>query len=183
MKASIKNLIAQSLNGLLEMKPSLTIAEYRDGSGFGLKNIFTIYESKQSHNSGNNWFAFPNKTIETLFTIQEESETDLLIVYIVEIIKEDHVYCHLILTDEAFKEILNDKTQHILQVHQMYTQFLPFDENNVAINFHEEDEKDFSQPDFEMDMLRATLMLNPENLELSSEEMDRLVAKEYKESL
>ncbi len=37
--------------------------------------------------------------------------------------------------------------------------------------------------DFEMDMIRATLMLNPENLKLSPEEMDKLVVQEYKDSL
>jgi len=139
MKTSIKNLIAENPSGLLEMKPLLSIPEYRDNYGFGLKNTFTIYESKRSHYSGNEWFAFPNKAIETLFTVQEESEGDLLVVFIVETIKEGRVYCHLVLTDEAFKGILNDKTQHILQVHQMYTQFPPFGEDNIAMNMAKTD--------------------------------------------
>jgi hypothetical protein len=131
MKASVKNLIAENPNGLFEMKRSLSIREYRDNYGFGLKNIFTIYESKKSHHSGNDWFAFPSKTVETLFTVQEESEGDILVVFIVETIKEGRVYCHLVLTDEAFRGILNDGTQHILQVHQMYEKFW---EDHIAMN-------------------------------------------------
>jgi hypothetical protein len=29
----------------------------------------------------------------------------------------------LILTDEAFRQILGDRTKHVLQVHQMYSQW------------------------------------------------------------
>lgn len=131
MKESIKNLIAENPSGLLEMKPSLSISEYRDNCGFGLKNVFTIYKSQKSHHSGDTWFAFPNKTLETLFTVQEESEDDLLVVFIVETIKAGRVYCYLVLTDEVFKEILNDKSQHVLEVHQMYTQFW---KDHIALN-------------------------------------------------
>ncbi len=131
MKASIKNLIAKNPSGLLEMKSPLSIPEYLDNYGFGLENIFTIYESQKSHHSGNDWFAFPGKTIETLFNVQEESEGDLLIVFIVETIKEGRVYCHLVLTDEAFRGILNDRTQHIFQVHQMYSKFW---KDHIAMN-------------------------------------------------
>lgn len=130
-KASIKNLIPENPSGLLEMKPSLSIPEYRYNYGFGLKNVFTIYESKRSHHSGADWFAFPNNTIEKLFTVQEESEGDLLVVFIVETIKANRVYCHLILSDEAYRRILNDKSQYILQVHQMYTKFFV---DHIALN-------------------------------------------------
>lgn len=103
------------------MKPSISISEYRDNFGFGLKNIFTIYESKKSHYSGNDWFAFPDKTLETLFTVQEESKGDLLVVYIVETIKNNRVHCHLILRDEAFKVLRQEA--RILKIHQMYHTF------------------------------------------------------------
>ncbi len=146
MKTSIKNLIAENPSGLLEMKSSLSIPEYRDNYGFGLKNIFTIYESKRSHNSGNDWFAFPNKTLENLFDVQEESSGNLLIVYIVETIKEGRVYCNLVLTDEAFKGILNDRTQHILQVHQMYSKFW---KDHIAMNRDNSYEEAKDEDDFD----------------------------------
>lgn len=131
MKASIKDLVISNPTGLLEMKPALTIAEYGDKYGFGLKNTFTIYKSRKSHHSGNEWFAFPSNTIETLFKVQEESEGDLLVVFIVETIKEGRVYCHLVLSDESFKGILNDRTQHVLEVHQMYSKFW---EDHITMN-------------------------------------------------
>ncbi len=131
MKASIKNLIERNPSGLLEIKPSLSIPEYRDNYGFGLEKVFEIYQSKRRHHSEIDWFAFPNKTIETLFTVQEESDGDLLVVFIIETIKNNRVYCHLILSDEAFKKILGDKTQHILQVHQMYSKFF---QDHIALN-------------------------------------------------
>jgi hypothetical protein len=134
MKANIKNLIAENPSGLLEMKPSLSILEYRDNSGFDLKNVWTIYESEKWHNKGIDWFAFPNSpnnTLETLFTVREESEGDLLVVYIVETIKEGRVYCHLVLSDEAYKGILDNKTNHVLQVHQMYTKYF---KDHIALN-------------------------------------------------
>lgn len=132
MKASIKNLIADNPSGLLEMKPSLSIPEYRDNFGFSLEKTFTIYESQKSHHSGKNWFAFPSvKSLEELFKVQEESSGDLLVVYIIETIKNGRVYCHLVLSDEAFKGILNDKTQHLLKVHQMYSRF---GENHIKLN-------------------------------------------------
>ena len=129
--ASIKNLIASNPSGLLEMKPSLSIPEYRDNYGFGLKNTFTIYESKRSHHSGKDWFEFGEKPLDQLFTVQEESEGNLLVVFIVETIKAGRVYCHLVLSDEAFKGILNDKNQHILKVRQMYSQFF---RDHIALN-------------------------------------------------
>lgn len=130
---SIKNLIAENPSGLLEMKPSLSIPEYRDNYGFGLKNLWTIYESRRSHISGEDWFAFPKSStsLETLFRVQEESKGDLLVVFIVETIKAGRIYCHLVLKDEAFKEILNDNTQHVLQVHQMYTKYF---KDHIALN-------------------------------------------------
>ncbi len=126
---NIKNLIAENPSGLLEMKTPLSISEYRDNFGFDLKNIFTIYESKRSHHSGKDWFAFPNKTLETLFNVQEESEGDLLVVYIAETIKNNTVRCHLILSDDAFRMLMKDS--HILQVHQMYSKFW---KDHIAMN-------------------------------------------------
>lgn len=123
MKASIMNLIATNPSGLLEVKPVLSISEYRENFGFGLEKIFTIYQSERINNNHKDWFAFPKKSLETLLTVQTESEGDLLVVYIVETIKSGKVYCHLILSDEAYREMLSDKTQHILQVHQMYSEF------------------------------------------------------------
>jgi hypothetical protein len=123
MKTSIMNLIAENSSGLLEMKPSLSVPEYRDNYGFGWENIFTIYESKKIHHSDEDWFAFGKKSLDQLFTVQVESEGDLIVVFIVETIKAGRVYSHLVLTNEAFKGILNDKAQHVLQVHQMYSKF------------------------------------------------------------
>lgn len=131
MKANIKNLIVENPSGLLEMKPSLSVPEYRNNYGFSLKEIFTIYKSKKIHHSGEDWFEFGKKSLDQLFTVQDESEGDLLVVFIIETIKADRVYCHLVLTDQAFKGILNDKTQHVLQVHQMYSKFW---RDHIAMN-------------------------------------------------
>lgn len=131
MKASIKNLIVENPSGLLEMKNSLSIPEYRDNYGFDLEKIISIYKSKKISNSNEDWFKFKETPLDQLFTVKDESEGDLLVVFIVETIKENRVYCHLVLTDEAFKGILNDKSRHLLQVHQMYSIFW---KNHVAIN-------------------------------------------------
>ena len=128
-KASIKNLITENPSGLHEMKPSLSIPEYRDNYGFGLKKICTIFKSKKIH--GEDWFEFGKKPLNELFKVQEESDGDLLVVFIIETIKNDRVYCHLVLSDEAYKGILNDKAQHVLQVHQMYSKFWS---NHIALN-------------------------------------------------
>lgn len=118
---NIKNLVTENPSGIKQMKKSLSFAEYRDNFGFDLKNVFTIFESNTSHHSGKDWFAFPNKTLETLFSVREESEGDLLVVYIVETIKNNQVHCHLILSDEGFKTLMANS--RILKVHQMYTKF------------------------------------------------------------
>jgi hypothetical protein len=131
MKASIASLINANPSGLLELKSPMTIDGYREKSGFGLKKIFTIYQSERISGNRKGWFAFPNKTLENLVMIQKESGGDLLVVYIVETIKSGQVYCRLLLTDEAYREILNDKNQYILQVHQMYTEFW---QDHIALN-------------------------------------------------
>jgi hypothetical protein len=119
--ANIKELIKQNPDGLLEMKKPLSVLQYRENFGFGLKNTFTIYESKEIRLSGKEWFAFPNKTLETLFSVQEESSGDLLGAYVVETVKNNTVRCHLILSDEAYKNLIKDS--HVIKVHQMYTNF------------------------------------------------------------
>jgi hypothetical protein len=131
MKASIMNLIGANPSGLLELKPAMTIDEYREKSGFDLKKIVTIYQSERINGDRKKWFAFPSRTLENLVTIQKESESDLLVVYIVETIKSGQVYCHLLLSDEAYLTILNDKSQCILQVHQMYAKFF---QDHIAVN-------------------------------------------------
>jgi len=131
MSESIKNLIVANPSGLLELQPAMTIAQYRENFGFDLKNTFTIYKSKKINYEDKEWFAFPGNSLESLFTVQEETKGDYLIVFIVETIKNGNVYCHLILTDEAYEKILNDKSQYVLQVHQMYSRFW---ENYIALN-------------------------------------------------
>lgn len=131
MSESIKKLIAANPSGLLQLKPAMTIAEYRDNFGFNLKNTFTIYKSKRISYDDNEWFAFPCKSLESLFTVQEESKGNLLVVYIVETIKAGKVYCYLILSDDAYEEILDDKSQSVLQVHQMYSKFW---KNHIVLN-------------------------------------------------
>ena len=122
MKTNIYNLINENPNGLLELKPALSIPEYRDKYGFGFKNIWTIFESKKRHHSGNDWYAFKtNQTLEGLFAVKAESDGDLLIVFIVEVIKNNKIHCYLVLKDEAYAEILKDKAQYVLCVHQMYS--------------------------------------------------------------
>jgi hypothetical protein len=57
--------------------------------------------------------------------------------------------------------------------------------NNMADVFKNEEVPDFDpadQIDLELSMIRATLMLNPENRNLSSDELDRLVLQEFKDS-
>lgn len=112
-------------DGKIELKPSLSIPEYRNQFGFDLKKAVAIYQSRKLHQSGQDWFAFQKKSLEELFTVQtiQENSKKLQVVFIVETIKTGRVYCHLILSDHAFKEMLNDPSQHILQVHQMYRKF------------------------------------------------------------
>lgn len=131
MKASIMNLIVANPSGLLEIKPAMTISEYRENFGFNLEKNFTIYQSERINSSRKDWFAFPAKKLETLLAVQTESDGDLLVVYIVETIKNGKVYCHLILSDAAYREMLNDKNRLILQVHQMYSKFW---QDHIALN-------------------------------------------------
>lgn len=131
MKENIKDLIQANPSGLLELQPSLTIPEYRENFGFKLKNVFTIYESRRVNYKGVDWFAFSGKSLEKLFEIREESDGDLLVVFIVETIKSGKVNCHLILSDAAYEKILNDKSCQVLKVHQMYTKFF---RDHIALN-------------------------------------------------
>lgn len=132
MSVSIQKLIDKNPSGLLELKPSLSIPEYREKFGFGLKHTWEIYESKRSHHSGKDWFAFRNiRSLEELISVQKESAGDLLVVYIVETIKAGRVYCNLVLTYDAFKNILADPAQHVGMVHQMYTEFW---KDHIALN-------------------------------------------------
>jgi len=130
-KASIKDLIQANPSGLLELQPSLTIPEYRENFGFKLKNVWTIYKSKKITLHDENWFAFPGHSLENLFEVREESDGDLLVVFIVETIKNGKVNCHLILSDAAYQEMINDPSCHVLQVHQMYTKFF---QDHIALN-------------------------------------------------
>jgi hypothetical protein len=130
--ANITDLIAENPSGLLELKDSLSIPEYRDSYGFKLKNTFTIFESGRSHHTHKDWYAFPRtNSLEDLFTVQEKSTGNLLVVFIIETIKENRIYCNLVLKDEAYAKILADKSQHVLQVHQMYSQYF---RDHIALN-------------------------------------------------
>lgn len=131
MKASIKDLVQTNPSGLLELCPSLLISEYRENFGFKLKNTFTIYQSKKISYNDENWFAFPGKSLKNLFEVREESEGDLLVVFIVETIKNGKVDCHLILSAVAYQKMVDDPACHILQVHQMYSRFF---EDYIALN-------------------------------------------------
>ncbi len=131
MKASIMNLVETIPSGLMELKPAMTISGYRDNFGFDLKNIHTIYQSKRINSKREEWFAFPRKTLKDLFTVQKESNGDLLVLYIAEVIKNGKVYCYLVLSDQAYQKILDDKSSEILQVHQMYSKFW---QDYIALN-------------------------------------------------
>lgn len=122
---NIKKLIEANPSGLLEMKPSVSTTEYKENFGFKLKNTWEIYESKKTHHSGKNWFAFKSaeESLAKLLKVEQESDGNLLIVYIVETITAGRVHCHLVLTDEAWKNILADKATHVHKVHQMYSKF------------------------------------------------------------
>jgi hypothetical protein len=128
---SIKNLIQANPSGLLELKPAMTIPEYRENFGFNLKNVLTIYKSKKISCNEEDWFAFSGKSLENLFEVRKESDGNLLVVFIVETIKNGKVNCHLILSDAAYQEMVNDPSCHILQVHQMYTKFFW---DHIALN-------------------------------------------------
>jgi hypothetical protein len=69
--------------------------------------------------------------LKNLFEVREESDGDLLVVFIVETIKNNKVNCHLILSDEAYQKIFNDSSCYILQVHQMYSKFF---QDHIALN-------------------------------------------------
>lgn len=129
--ASITALIENNPSGLLEMKKSLSVTEYSDNRGFDLKNVHTIYESKKLYGKDKDWFAYGEQPLDQLLTVKEKSDGNLLVVFLVETMKAGRIYCHLILSDEAYRGIVNDKSQHILQVHQMYTQFF---KDHIALN-------------------------------------------------
>ena len=131
MKASIKGLIEANPSGLLELRSSLSIPEYRDNFGFKLQNVFTIYKSERIAHNDKEWFAFSGQSLKNLFEVREESDGDLLVVFIVETIKNNKVNCHLILSDEAYRKMFNDPSCYILQVHQMYSKFF---QDHIALN-------------------------------------------------
>lgn len=131
MKANIKDLIVSNPSGLLELQSPLTIPEYRENFGFKLKNVFTIYKSRKINHNDEEWFAFSGKTLNNLFEVCEESAGDLLVVYIIETIKNHKVNCNLVLSNDAYKEMLSDVSCHILQVHQMYSKFW---QDHIALN-------------------------------------------------
>lgn len=131
MNASIKDLIAANPSGLLELKSPLSFSEYRENFGFGLKSVFTIYKSKEISCDYEEWFAFSGKKLDTLFEVCEECKGDLIVVFIVETIKDGKIYCNLILSDDAYRKILDDKSCRVLQVHQM---FLKFFQDHLVLN-------------------------------------------------
>jgi len=131
-KASIKKLIQENPSGLLELQQSLSIPEYRNNQGFNLKNTFKIYESKYATNNNKDWFAFLEKSLDKLFKVKEESDGDLLVVFIAEFMRGNNIYCYLVLSDEAFKNMINDKRYHLLKVCQMYSSF--FDNDYIKLN-------------------------------------------------
>lgn len=121
---SIKDLISANPNGLMELKPAISFQEHVDDYGFKLRHVFTIFKSRRIiWNSDADWFAFPNKTLDNLFKVQKESTGDLITVYIVETLRAGKVYCHVVLSDEAYQNILADTNQKVIQVHQMYRKF------------------------------------------------------------
>ena len=131
MKTNINDLIAENPSGLLEMKPSVTIPEYRNNFGFDLKNTVSIYTSKRLNGTQKDWFAFNKKSLEELISVQNESDDDLLVVFIIETIKEDRVHCHLLLSDATFKGMLDGEKEHVLEIHQMYSSFW---KDHIAMN-------------------------------------------------
>lgn len=115
MESIIKKLIAENPSGLFKMEPFLPYVEkYFDNLGFELADMFRIYQSRIIHESGNDWFKLPNKTLETLFNVQEELKGNILIVYIAVTIEKS---CYLILCDDAFRTLMKDA--QIMQVYQM----------------------------------------------------------------
>ncbi len=125
---SIKDLIAANPSGLLQLKPDMGLQAYVD-EGFDLKNTYKIYESRWITGAKDDYFAFLNKNLENLFQVQEESQGDLLVVYIVIAYHKGNASCNLILSDEAYKEIL--RSRKVLAVHQMYTKFF---QDHITLN-------------------------------------------------
>lgn len=119
MKKSIKNLIAENPQGLLELKPAMTLPEYRRNDGFNLRKAFIIYKSKKIRYPERDWFSFSDKSLKNLVSVKEESESDSLMVFVVETIKDDKIHCNLLLSNKAYQGILNDKKQFVLRIYQM----------------------------------------------------------------
>ncbi|MEI6352348.1 MAG: hypothetical protein WCO35_00195 [Candidatus Nomurabacteria bacterium] len=133
-KASIKSLIEANPSGLLEMQKPLSPEEYRNNYGFKLKNTVEIFESKRLRLSGNDEYKFPgHNSLEELFKVEEESTGDLLVVFIAEVIMLGKIHLFLILKDAAFKKMIEDKSQEVIKVHQMYTKFW---KDHIALNMN-----------------------------------------------
>ncbi|MFA7377749.1 MAG: hypothetical protein WCZ15_03040 [Patescibacteria group bacterium] len=119
-----EELVSNNPRGLMEIRPALTLAEYNENKGFGLKRVLTIFQSAKIHESRTDYFVFPNRnSLKKLFKVRESDASDLQFVYIAEVIKRGMVYCYLVLSDEAFAKIVRDSNQYVLQVHQLYSRF------------------------------------------------------------
>ncbi len=115
----------------MDIKNPLTVAEYCDNFGFGLKNKFTIFKTKElTFDRKEDWFAHGKKNLKDLFTVESKSD-GLLVVFIIETMKAGKIRCQLILTTEAYQKIVDDKTSKIIQVHQMYKEFF---RDHISLN-------------------------------------------------
>lgn len=90
-----------------------------------------IFKSKRIRCIDLDWFSYPGKNLKNLFYVIEDSLTDTLTVYILEIMKNSKIHCYLVLSNDAYRAILKDKKQEVLQVHQMS---LDVAQTNLAIN-------------------------------------------------
>lgn len=124
----MRKLQAENSNGLFDVRPRLSIEEYRENFGFDLKNGWDIFQSKKLHHSGEDWYRYPKSStsLEALFIVQDKpnTDTDSMVVFVVESIKNHNVYCQLILSDKAYQKMLADPVTRVVKVEQFYLNVL-----------------------------------------------------------
>lgn len=122
---TFEQLVNENPTGLLEIRKSLTFKEYRDQFGFDLKSGHEIFKSKHLNTlEGKDWYKYPatsENSLKKVFDVSVGGRDN--IVYVVETIypSKERVYCHLILTNLAYKTILeNINQQQVIKVEQFY---------------------------------------------------------------
>ena len=136
-KASLMPLQAENPSGLFQIGESIPYAMYTDKHFLSgpQKDGFEIFRAKRIGSlDKEDFYAFAKpseKSLATLFTVQNESDGDLLVVFVADISKDGQVKSTLILTDSAWQEVLASN-QKVMRVEQFYLHILEKQMNAFA---------------------------------------------------